>query len=282
MQTLDQSLKALFGGADLATLTRAVIVVALSFALARLASATAGRLFGRATAQHQMLGRRVAFYSVLGLGMVSALHHLGFDLSTLLGAAGIVTVALGFAAQTSASNFIAGLFLIGERPFVLGDVVRIGQTTGEVLSIDLLSVKLRTLDNLFVRVPNESVVKTEVYNLTHFPIRRVDITLGVAYDADLARVRRMLLEVSDANPLCLDEPKPQFLVRSFGASSIDLELGVWCARQNLFEVQASMHEDIKLAFERAGIDMPYPQTRLSAPGEPLQVALVSEAPGPKT
>jgi small-conductance mechanosensitive channel len=274
VKTLDQNLKAFFGGTDLGTMTKAAIVIAITIVLARLAAAGAGRLLLRATPQHQMLGRRTAFYAVLALGLIAALRQLGFDLSTLLGAAGIVTVALGFAAQTSASNFIAGLFLIGERPFVIGDVVRIGQTTGEVLSIDLLSIKLRTLDNLFVRVPNETVVKSEVYNLTHFPIRRVVIQLGVSYGADLAVVRRTLLEVADANPLCLDEPEPLLAVRGFGASSIDLELGIWCARQNLLEVQASMHEQIKLALERARIEIPYPQVRITAPGETVKVAIV--------
>lgn len=258
--------KGLFGQADLGTLLRAAVLILAAFILARLAAAGAARLLGRATAQHRMLGSRVAFYAVLGLGVVSALHHLGFDLSTLLGAAGIVTVALGFAAQTSASNFIAGLFLIGERPFVIGDVVRIGQTTGEVLSIDLLSIKLRTLDNLYVRVPNESVVKSEVYNLTHFPIRRVNITVAIGYGANLAQARRILLDVTDDNPLCLDEPAPTFAVRGFTPTSIDVELSVWCARQNLVEVQASLHEGIKLALERTGIETPYPQLRVAAPG----------------
>jgi small-conductance mechanosensitive channel len=260
--------------ANLAALVRAALVIVVSLVIARLLASLAGRSLVRASAQHRMLGRRVAFYSVLGLGLVSALHQLGFDLSTLLGAAGIVTVALGFAAQTSASNFIAGLFLIAEQPFVIGDVVRIGGTTGEVISVDMLSVKLRTFDNLFVRVPNESVVKSEVYNLTHFPIRRVDVMIGIAYDSDLSLVRKTLLDVAQADPLVLEDPKPFLLVQQFSASSIDVKLGAWCAREHVFEVQSRVHEKIKLAFERAGMHMPFPQTRIAPPGEPLPVTLV--------
>jgi small-conductance mechanosensitive channel len=234
---------------------RAGAVLLISLVLAKLlASMTAGMLT-RASAQHRMLGRRVAFYSALGLGVMGALSELGFHLSTLLGAAGIVSVALGFAAQTSASNFIAGLFLIGEQPFVIGDVVRIGATTGEVLSIDLISIKLRTDDNLFVRVPNETVVKSEVVNLTHFPIRRLDLAFGVGYKADLQKVRELLFEAAHQHPLAFEDPKPQLLVQGFGEFAIGLQFGVWTAKGNFFELKTALYESIKLAFEREGIEL---------------------------
>src|SRR5690606_3033117 len=129
---------------------------------------------------------------------------LGFSLSVLLGAAGVLSVALGFASQTSASNLISGLFLIGEQPFQLGDTIKVGNTTGEVLSIDLLSVKLRTFDNLYVRIPNESLIKSEMTNLTRFPIRRFDLLIGVAYKENISQVRQIMQNVADNNPLCMD------------------------------------------------------------------------------
>lgn len=112
----------------------------------------------------QVLLKRGVLYGVLILMFISALRELGFDLSVVLGAAGILSVAIGFASQTSASNLISGLFLMMERPFSIGDVIRVEQTTGEVISIDLLSVKIRTFDNLFVRIPNESMIK----NSSHY------------------------------------------------------------------------------------------------------------------
>ena len=88
----------------------------------------------------QILLKRAIFYGIMILMSMSALRELGFDLSVILGAAGILSVAIGFASQTSASNLISGLFLMMERPFSIGDVIRVEQTTGEVISIDLLSV----------------------------------------------------------------------------------------------------------------------------------------------
>lgn len=240
----------------LAGAARAVVVVVVAIVLAKLLGRIAGNVLVRASAQHQMLGRRVVYYSVLGVGAIWALHELGFSIQALLGAAGIMTVALGFAAQTSASNLISGLFLIGERPFVVGDVVRIGTTTGEVLSIDWLSVKLRTFENLYVRVPNETVVKSEVVNLTFFPIRRLELRLGVPYTSDLKRVGDAMLDVAHGHPLCLEEPKPTLYIDNLGANMVDLQLFVWSARENLVEMKSSLLDQIKLELERAGIEMP--------------------------
>src|SRR5688572_20435659 len=117
---------------------RALVVLVLGYTLAKVTSAGLARaLARRATGQQVMLARRISYWVLLGLTLVSSLHHLGFDLSVLVGAAGILTVAVGFASQTSASNLISGLFLIAERPFVVGDVITVGGRTGEVVSIDL-------------------------------------------------------------------------------------------------------------------------------------------------
>jgi small-conductance mechanosensitive channel len=265
----------------LASGLRALTVFAISFFLARLLGGFTSSLLARASAQHRMLGRRIAFYSLLSLGVISALRELGFELNALLGAAGVMTVALGFAAQTSTSNFIAGLFLIGERPFVLGDVIRIGDTTGEVLSIDLLSVKLRTFDNLFVRVPNETVVKSQVTNLTHFPIRRLDLTINVPYSADLPRVRKLLMRIADDNPLGLDEPKPLFIIQGFGDSAVKVQFSTWATSDNYVALKNQLHEAIKRGFEAAGIELPGAARtlRIDAASEPLPVAIVSDARG---
>jgi small-conductance mechanosensitive channel len=260
----------------LASGLRALTVFAISLLFARLLGGFTTRLLARASAQQRMLGRRVAFYSVLSLGVISALRELGFELNALLGAAGVMTVALGFAAQTSTSNFIAGLFLIGERPFVLGDVIRIGDTTGEVLSIDLLSIKLRTFDNLFVRVPNETVVKSQVTNLTHFPIRRLDLTINVPYSAELPRVRELLMRIAHDNPLALDEPKPLLIIQGFGDTAVKVQFSAWAAIDNYVALKNQMHEAIKRGFEHAGVEWPSAPRllRIEAPVDPLPVTVV--------
>ena len=241
------------------SMTRAIMLVIIGVILAKLVSSTLTRVAGKKLDSHRaMLLKRGSYYLILVLFLVSALRELGFNLSVLLGAAGILTVAVGFASQTSASNLISGLFLVAERPFSTGDVIRVGATTGEVLSIDLLSVKLRTFDNLFVRIPNESLIKSEVTTLTRFPIRRLDVIVGVAYKEDLKNVRAVLDEVADSNPLCLEEPKPLYIFQGFGESSLNIQFSVWAKRENFLDLKNSIHQEIKTAFDEHGIEIPFP------------------------
>lgn len=217
--------------------------------------------------QQRLLVHRLVRYAIVALTLTGTLRVLGVSLGFLLGTAGILTVAIGFAAQTSASNLISGLFLMAERPFVIGDVIRVGATTGEVVSVDLLSVRLRTFDNLQVRIPNEAMLKSEVTNLTQYPIRRYDMTVGVAYKQDLRDVERVLRAVADENPLCLQDPRPLFLVLGYGQSSVDLQFSFWATLQNFVEVRNTMHDEVLRAFAAHGIEIPFPHRTLTAAAE---------------
>lgn len=241
-------------------LLRATILLLAGFVIAGLTSRAIGRVLSTNFSQHHVvLFKRLVYWLLLALFIASALKQMGFSLSVLLGAAGVLSVALGFASQTSASNLISGLFLIGEQPFQLGDTIKVGNTTGEVLSIDLLSVKLRTFDNLYVRIPNESLIKSEMTNLTRFPIRRFDLLIGVAYKENISQVRQIMQNVADNNPLCMDDPSPAFLFLGFGDSSLNIQFSVWSKRENFRDLRNSLQEEIKQAFDQAGIEIPFPQ-----------------------
>lgn len=254
-----------FTSARLLTALYALVILTAGWIVARGLAALVLRAVRRsATPQGAMLVRRFVYYGLMALAVALSLRQLGFNPGVLLGAAGILTVAVGFASQTSASNLISGLFLIAERPFELGDVVTVNGITGEVLSIDLLSTKLRTFDNLFVRVPNETIIKSEVTNLTHFPIRRFDMKVGVAYKEDLQRVKDVLFAVADANPLCLAEPAPLFIFLGFGDSALEMQFSVWAVREQWLEMRNTMHLEVKAAFDAAGIEIPFPHLSLYA------------------
>lgn len=261
------------------SVVRAIILVTVGAIVAKLVSSTLTKTVGEKMDNHRaMLLKRGSYYLILLLFLVSALRELGFNLSVLLGAAGVFTVAIGFASQTSASNLISGLFLMAERSFTIGDVIRVGTTTGEVLAIDLLSVKLRTFDNLFVRIPNETLIKSEVTTLTRFPIRRLDIMVGVAYKEDLKKVRTVLGEVADKNPLCLEEPKPLYIFQGFGESSLDIQYSVWAKREKFLELKNSIHEEIKNAFDEQGIEIPFPHRSIytGSATEPFPIQTVAK------
>ena len=259
------------------------IVLVLGWLLARLASRAVPQLLPRDERQRRFLVGRGVFYLVLGITFITALHQLGVNLTALLGAAGILTVAIGFASQTSASNLISGLFLLGEGSIQVGDVIVVGEVTGEVLSVDLLSVKIRTFDNVVVRVPNENLIKSNVTNNTRLPIRRYDLLLSVAYKEDLKRVFSVLEGAAAANPLCLVEPKPLVIFLGFGESGIDLQLSVWARREKFLDLRNSIALGVKAALDRENIEIPFPHRSLYAGSDtpPIPVTLVTKPTEPK-
>lgn len=230
-------------------------------------------------AQQKLMLARLSTALIFGIGIAGALGVLGIQLGVLLGAAGVATVALGFAAQTSVSNLISGTFLMMEQPFVVGDVIQVDGITGEVLSIDLISVRLRTFDNVLARIPNETMLKANVRNITHFPIRRVEINLGVAYRDELARVRDTLLGIAERNPLALREPAPQVIYQGFGDSAIDMLFVVWAPRERFIDLRNSLYEDIQRTFAEQAIEIPFPIRTLYAGADtaPMPVRLTEPA-----
>jgi small-conductance mechanosensitive channel len=214
--------------------------------------------------QRMMLITRTVIYTgYTGLVLI-VLKEFNYDLTALFGAAGVVGIVIGVASQTSIGNIISGLFLVGEKSFEIGDVVRIGDKTGTVYSIDLLSIKIKTFDNLLIRIPNQSVISSELTNVTRFPIRRLDFQIGVAYKEDLRKVRSVLESVARNNPLCLEEPEPYILFQTFGDSSINIIFGVWFEKANYAAVKNSVFIEIKEAFDREGIEIPFPHVSIYA------------------
>ncbi len=263
MNDLLEQFTNLFRGERGEALLSAGLVLLVGLIIAWLARLSLARLLAhRTSAEHSAVVSRIFGFILVIVVCLISLRQLGFDLGLLLGAAGILTVALGFASQASASNLISGLFLVGEQPFVVGDIIKVGDFTGEVVSIDLISVKLRTFDNLFVRVPNEKLLKTEITNLTRFPIRRFDLVLSVAYKEDLSQVRELLLNVASRHPLCLDEPAPLMIFIGFEESGQKVQFSAWAAREKWLDLRNTLPEEIKRAFDEKGIAIPFPHRTL--------------------
>ena len=130
---------------------------------------------------------------------------------------------------------------------------------GAVMAIDLLSTKIRTFDNTLVRIPNEVLIKSEVTTITRFSIRRMDIPVGVAYKEDVDRVMK---EVADANPFCLDEPEPFILFKGFGDSSLDFTLGLWFAKTDYVALRNSILPELFNRFRAENIEIPFPHITL--------------------
>ncbi len=234
-----------------------IIIYTLGFLVRKLLPASFSK-------QRQMIINRFVSYTGVVILFFVIVSELNINLTAIFGAAGIIGIVLGVASQASIGNIVSGFFLVSEKSFELGDVIKIGDKSGTVYSIDLLSVKIKTFDNLYLRIPNQTVISSEVTNVTRFPIRRLDFDLSVAYKEDLGKVVEVIKEVVRKNPLCLDEPEPIIVFKQFGSSSIDILLGVWFEKANYLKVKNSVFQEIKIAFDQEGIEIPFPHVSIYA------------------
>ncbi len=244
-------------------IVKAVAIVLIGYVFSRFAGSITERAVGKKVNPHiGQISKKIVGYLVIAIALVTALD-LFIEVSTLLAAAGIAGIAIGMAAQRSVSNIISGLFLLADRPFEIGDAVDIGGNAGVVLDISLFSTRLRTFDNKYLRIPNDSVANAKITNLSYYDIRRIDIPVGVAYKSDVGAAVEVLTDVVVESKYVLAEPAPQVLVSGFGDSSIDIIVRVWLQRTELFAARTELITRIKSALEDAGIEIPFPYRTLT-------------------
>lgn len=244
---------------------RIAITIAIGYLIAQILVVLIRRvLFPKFSPQTKMLvSRGIAYGTVIMIVFIIInILELKSVFQTMLGAAGVLGIILGIASQTSIGNIISGIFVISEKPFEIGDLIKVDDKLGVVHSIDLLSIKLKTMDNLLIRIPNQTIISTVVTNITKFPIRRMDIVISVAYKEDLRRVMVVLKEIANRTPLCLDEPEPLVIAKDFGASSVDIQFGLWFEKSNYLNLRNAVFPEILETFAREKIEIPFPHISL--------------------
>jgi len=247
---------------------RVILILVIGIPLIRLIRSIAKRIVkDRLSPQSEQLVVRSVYYVAILILLITLLNEFGFRLSAILGAAGIFGVAIGFASQTSFSNIISGIFLISEKPFQVGDVVQVSSNIGTIESIDLLSIKLKTPDNRYIRVPNETMIKTEVINITRYPIRRLDIYVSVSYNDNLEKVKTVFMDIIANEPLALKEPAPLFSIEKFDESGIKILYGVWVNKEDYLALKNSLMINLKDKFEHEHVTIPYPHIFIANAGE---------------
>jgi small-conductance mechanosensitive channel len=174
-------------------------------------------------------------------------------LTAIFGAAGIAGIAIGFAAQTSISNIISGFFLLSEQAFKVGDYISVGDDSGTVDSVDMLCVRIHTPDNQFIRIPNESIIKTNLKNNSYFAKRRYTMSLTIPYDADLKAAVKVLETVPEHCDLSLKEPAPQVFAEEFSDFGIKLTLNAWTESCNYLAFRNQIILATKESFDKNNI-----------------------------
>ena len=199
---------------------------------------------------------RVVLYAVLYITAATALGVPETSLVTALASCGL---AVGLALQGSLSNFAGGLMILIFKPFVIGDYIVSGSFEGTVKEINVLYTVIVTIDNRTVTIPNSSISNAPVVDVTGQATRRLDISVGISYNADIDKALSVLSALAANNKEILQTPAPQAVVDNLGESSIDLILRFWVNTENYWPVRYQMLKDVKQALDENGIEIPFPQ-----------------------
>ena len=204
---------------------------------------------------------------VYATAAVIALDVLGVNVMPFIAGAGVLGVAVGFAAKDTLSNLIAGILLIIDRPFEIGDRIEVwsvpkgNASWGDVIDIGLRATRIKTTDNIVVIIPNNEIMTRDIVNYTILSNSiRVRIDIGIAYDTDLDKAKALIIEAARSADWILANPAPKVVVRNFGESSVDLQARVWIkdARRRMDTIDY-ITDTVKTLFHRNGIEIPYPK-----------------------
>jgi MscS family membrane protein len=204
---------------------------------------------------------KVVFIFIFITGMISVLKHFNYDVMSLVAALGVTSLAIGLAAKDSLANMISGFTLMIDRPFRVGDRVKLSTgDIGDVAEIGLRSTKIKTMDSNMLIAPNTELVNTKVINQCYpDKLMRGQIQVGIAYGSDVEKAKNIMLDAARSNPLVVREPAPVALFLEFGDFSLNLKMFFWI--EDCFKIGIALdhiNTEIKNRFEKDGIEIPFP------------------------
>ena len=209
---------------------------------------------------------------IMVLVLLGALSKFGIDVTSFAAILAAMGFAIGMALQGTLSNFAAGVMLLVFRPFSVDDYIQVGDVEGTVEEIDLFTTKLNTVDNRHIIMPNGNVFGATMTNYTRNEARRVDVNVGVGYEADTRLSRRVLEDAINNTQTAIASPGPQVVLVDLGDSAVNWQCRVWCSPAEYFAVKEAITESVKNSLDRAGISIPYPQMDIHVAGKLLAKA----------
>ncbi len=209
--------------------------------------------------QTLLVFNRFVLWGFIVLYTILALTYFGVKLTGILALGGLVSIIIGFAAQKVVGNFIAGLFLIFERPIKMGQSVLINNFSGIVEEIRFLSTIMRTFQGEFVRIPNELVFTSAITNLTENIARRVDYIIGIRYSDDFEKAKEVVLKFLDTEQFVLAVPRPEVFVEEFASSSVNVHIRFWVPTEKWYDMKNYLQDVIRNKLINSGVQIPFPQ-----------------------
>jgi len=245
----------------LATVIRIALIVVLGMIAIKILLALLRRVLKKNVSLDEMLNAFVvnAVKVICAILLIAiCLDALGVSIGTIVAVLGAAGAAIALALKDSLSNVAGGLMILITHPFKKGDLINVGEYRGRVQEIGLFLTTLRTLNYQIITIPNGLVNTSILVNESREETRRVDLTFSISYDSDVAKAKEILLQVCRGCDLVLQDREPLIGVRSNGESAVVLDLMAWGRTEDYFDLQYYLLEQVKLAFDEAGIEIPYP------------------------
>lgn len=250
--------KSLITWENLFKLIGAIIIFAIIFVIYKLLLRAIKKIPAeKTTPQRTAILKRTVKYLFYTVTVIYVLSLFGIKLSAIWGAAGIAGVAIGFAAQTSVSNLISGLFVITEGALKIGDTIIVEGVTGVVDAINLISVRIHTYDNQMVRIPNSTIINTNLTNNSYHKTRRLTLQVSVSYDTDMEQALQALSKAPALCPTVISEPAPAVWFDGFGSSGLTMTVAVWFESSDFLQTKNDLHIAIKKVLDQAQITIPF-------------------------
>ena len=260
-RTLGDFLSLEFLAAILGDVLAAIVIVIIAFAV----SAWVSRRIKRLAERHARLDAtlfdflaNIARYAILVVAGVVILNTFGVQTTSIVAVIGAAGLAIGLALQGTLSNVAAGVMMILFRPIRLGDFVTVNGQSGTVRSINLNWTELATIGNVQVIVPNSEVWGNTITNYSVYAMRQAEWVFGVGYGTDLKLAEQVIRDTISSDPRFVGEPEMTVKVDGLNDSSVDFLVRAWVARGDFFGFWKDMNRDVKIAFDAAGIEIPFP------------------------
>lgn len=247
---------------NLAHLTGAVAVLVIGVIVARLLSRWADRALSHSDRIDPTVAKflgNIIKYALWVVVVVTVLTQFGVQTTTIIAALGGLALAVGLALQGTLSNVAAGVMILLQRPFRVGETITAGTVTGTVQAIGLFTTEVVQLDGVYVMVPNNELWNKPIVNFTRMPTRRFELLIGIAYSDSIDHARQVLLALADADQRVLDEPQPEVFVAALADSAVTIGMRVWCRTGDYLSLSWALTEAAKTRFAEEGISIPFPQ-----------------------
>ncbi len=238
------------------------VIIAMAWLFSRFCCRMICSSFRKLAVGDESIGRilgNIVSTLVWGLVVLIILDLFGINTASILTLFGAAGLGIGLAMKDSLSNIAAGIMLLFMRPYKVGDYIDCGNVSGTIVEMGLFSTILKTIDGIFISAPNSAIFGNPIKNYSRNPLRRADITVGIAYGDSLPKAIETMNSMLAANELVLKDPAPSVLVSDLADSSVDITLRFWSRTEDYWQAYWEIKRQLKDVIEGAGLNIPFPQ-----------------------